>query len=102
MLIKILPKNKKNLRLKMNKEKTEITQPHIHWDVREGDLVKIKTFSWDGRTELEHGVITEKLDREQQSMFPIVKVYIFERQALEELYAYNIEVISRNCEAGRR
>jgi len=86
----------------MNKEKTNITQPHILWDVREGDLVKIKTFSWDGHAELEHGVIMEKLNKEQQTMFPIVKVYIFERQTLEELYAYNIEVISRTEELERK
>lgn len=79
----------------MNKEKTHIAEPYIHWDVAAGDLVKIKTFSWDGRSELEHGVVVEKLDNQQQTMFPVVKVYIFERQISEELYAYNIEVISR-------
>tara|TARA_R110002072_G_scaffold49833_2_gene134940 strand:+ start:2313 stop:2552 length:240 start_codon:yes stop_codon:yes gene_type:complete len=78
----------------MNK-KTNQPKTFDEYDVRAGDLVKIKTYDWEGVVELNHGVVIERLSHIQQSMFPVVKVYIFERQTAEELYSYNIEVISR-------
>jgi hypothetical protein len=70
-------------------------KPFISWGARPGDLVKIKTTDYRGDEECSHGIIIENIKTEQQTMFPIVAVYVFERSAVEELYAYNIEIISK-------
>lgn len=70
-------------------------KPFISWGARSGDLVKIKTSDYNGNDEYSHGIIIENIKTEQLTMFPVVAVYVFERQTVEELYTYNIEIISK-------
>lgn len=95
---KILRKNKlkdiKKFRVK-KEPAVRAHQPYLHGDVRPGDLVRITTYDWEGSVNKSHGIITATVTTPQLSMFPLVSVYIFERQVEEEIYSYNIEVVSR-------
>ena len=95
---KILRKNKlkdiKNFRVKQGPVGAP-PEPYLHGDVRPGDLVRITTYDWEGGVDKSHGIITATVTTPQLSMFPLVSVYIFERQVEEEIYSYNIEVVSR-------
>ena len=65
----------------------------LEWIIGKGDLVKIS--SSNGPSAYSYGVVlSPKPYTDQQSLFPIVKVFSFARGCEEECYPYNLEVVS--------
>ena len=60
-----------------------------------GDLVKIKSSSWDGRTHNSIGIVIREVASDTQvAMFPAVIVYDSILREQRALYLYDIELIS--------
>ncbi len=68
-------------------------KPEIVWDVREGDLVKVKVSDMHGNTENLDGVVLEKIVAEQQTLFPAAKVYIFKMSHVTTILPSELEEI---------
>tara|TARA_R110000824_G_scaffold143162_2_gene310655 strand:+ start:877 stop:1104 length:228 start_codon:yes stop_codon:yes gene_type:complete len=69
---------------------------HVYWEARKGDLVKIKSFRHDGDVEYSNGIILERIEKEQQTMFPAAKVYLFKSGNIVTVSPAAIEIISAN------
>ncbi len=65
----------------------------LEWKIQRGDLVKIS--SSGGPSNYSYGVvISPEPYIEQQSLFPVVKVYSFSESLQKECYPYNLEIVS--------
>ena len=67
---------------------------HIRWDVFEGDLVKVKKYSLDGKLYYESGIVISEKIQDQILLFPYVNVYIFKSSIVERHLPNTIEIIS--------
>jgi hypothetical protein len=70
-------------------------KPEIIWDVRKGDLVKIKVSDIYGKSQNLDGVVLEKIAADQQTLFPAAKVYIFKMSHITTILPSElVEIIS--------
>jgi len=64
------------------------------WKVKRGDLVRI-SYS-DGPSLYSYGVVTSPAPYiQQQSLFPVVKVFSFVEGVERSYYPYNLEIVSQ-------
>ena len=59
-----------------------------------GDLVEIKKTSWDGGAYKSIGIVIYEVKETQQKVFPAVYVYDTHSGQSEEIYIYELELIS--------
>ena len=70
----------------------------IQWHIEKGDLVKVKITNpngWD-RNEIEthYGIVIEKPEKSQITMFPEVSVYLMKMGKIKTFPAGAVEIIS--------
>jgi hypothetical protein len=66
----------------------------ITWKVKKGDLVRIS--SSNGPSLYSYGVVTSPAPYiQQQSLFPVVKVFSFAEGVERAYYPYNLEIVSQ-------
>lgn len=74
-------------------KKIRAAAPVMDWKIQRGDLVKIS--SSDGPSNYSYGVvISPEPYIEQQSLFPVVKVFSFSEGLQKECFPYNLEIVS--------
>jgi hypothetical protein len=66
----------------------------IIWDIFEGDLVKVKRFTIDGKEYFHKGVVVAEKGFNQILLFPYVNVYVFNTNTIEKHLPTTIEIIS--------
>jgi hypothetical protein len=79
----------------------QVDYPHsqICWKIKKGDLVKLKQYSTGHEHDVEYlngVVISDILDEPQLSMWPYVKVYIFNDEIVRDCDAGCLEIISNS------
>ena len=67
---------------------------NIIWNIKLGDLVKIRKYAYNGDTYYQHGIVVADQQECQLQLFPYVMVYIFEMAAASKQYPNVLEVIS--------
>ena len=69
---------------------------HVYWEAKIGDLVKLKSFNYNGDVEYHSGIILARIEKDQQTLFPAAKVYVFKSASVITASPAAIEIISAN------
>jgi len=59
-----------------------------------GDLVKIKSSTWGGRSADRVGVVVQEINTLETGMFPYAIVYDMNQKEMKQFYLYDLELIS--------
>jgi hypothetical protein len=75
-------------------EKRNRINNKIIWDIFEGDLVKVRRYTDDGKEYYHKGIVVAEKGFDQILLFPYVNVYVFKTKTIEKHLPNTIEIIS--------